>query len=141
MIWLRLRSLFSHQPATAIERRMLWIAIALSVCGTFLVEIPFLLHLAGTSSWQRLAVLAMGFGIILASLLILFWRRYSIAPIRACIAGLESAYLANAALCLVVYSQATGSAWSRAGWLVSMVIVWPIAIELVWLLPRGLRTD
>ncbi|HEY1767277.1 MAG TPA: hypothetical protein VGG26_06460 [Terracidiphilus sp.] len=140
MLWLRLRSLFAR-PSTRIGRRLLWIAVALSICGTLLVETPFLLHLAGTSNWQRLAVLSLGFGVILASALVLFLRRRFIAPFQACIVGLETAYLANAALCLVVYSEATGSTWSRAGWFVCMVIVWPIALELAWLLLRAIRSE
>jgi hypothetical protein len=54
MIWLRLRSLFSSQLSTLTGRRILWIVAGLSTCGTILVELPFLLHLAGTSEWQRL---------------------------------------------------------------------------------------
>jgi hypothetical protein len=49
MIWLRLRSLFSTQPSTAIGRRIFWSAVGASTIGTILVEGPFLLHLAGTS--------------------------------------------------------------------------------------------
>jgi len=56
MIWLRLRALFSRELSTTGERRVIWIATILSVCGTFAVEIPFLLHRAGTSEAQRLAV-------------------------------------------------------------------------------------
>jgi hypothetical protein len=133
MIWLRLRALFSTQSSTPIERRLVWIAIGLSIGGTTLVELPFLLHLAGTSDWQRFAVLGLGFGIVVASAILLFLRRRDISPTRACLVGLDTAYLANAALCLVVYSGATGSTWSRSGWLVSMVLVWPIVLELIWL--------
>jgi hypothetical protein len=140
MIWLRLRSLFSRQPLTLIGRRLIWGLAGLSIVGTILVETPFLLHLAGTSEWQRLAVLSMGFGIMVASGVLLIRRRRSISPVRACLLGLNTAYLANAALCLVVYSQATGNMWSRSGWLVSMVIVWPILFELFWLFSRALRT-
>lgn len=134
MIWLRFRTVFSTQPSTVMGRRVLWAAVAISICGTLLVETPFLLHLAGTSNWQRLAVLSLGLGIILVSLAILLLRRYRIAPSRACIAGILTAYLANAALCLVVYSEATGSPWSRMGWMICMAIVWPMFIELVWIL-------
>ena len=121
-------------------RRLIWSATGLSIAGTLAVESPFLLHLAGTSDWQRLAVLSLGFGIVIASAVILFRRRHRISPTRACLAGLITAYLANAALCLVVYSEATGSIWSRPGWLVSMVIVWPIILELVWLFIQTFRT-
>lgn len=134
MLWLRLRPFLSRRRSTAIGRRPIWIAVGVSICGTLLVETPFLLHLAGTSNWQRLAVLSLGFGILLASGLLLLLHRHRIAPARACIVGLNAAYLANAALCLVVYSEAAGSAWSRAGWLISMVLVWPMILDLGWLL-------
>jgi hypothetical protein len=139
MIWLRLRALFSTRPSTAKGRRFIWCVVGLSVIGTMLVEAPFLLHLAGTSEWQRLAVLSLGFGIMVASAITLFLRRRSISPTRACIAGLETAYLANAALCLVVYAGAAGNLSSRSGWFVAIVIVWPIVLELAWLLIQALR--
>ena len=121
-------------------RRAIWCFVGLSIVGTILVEVPFLLHLAGTSEWQRFAVLSLGFGIVVASAVILFLRRRSISPTRACIAGLETAYLANAALCLVVYAGAAGNLGSRSGWFVAAVIVWPIAGELVWLLIQAFKT-
>ena len=133
MIWLRLRSLLSEQLSTSTGRRLIWIAAGLSACATILVEVPFLLHLAGTSEWQRLAVLGLGFGIVVTSAILLFQRRRDISPTRACLAALNAAYLANAALCLVVYSAAMGTVWSRSGWLVTMVIVWPMVLELVWI--------
>lgn len=132
MIWLRLRALFSKQSSTVKERRLIWCAVGLSIAGTIAVEAPFLLHLAGTSAWQRLSVLSLGFGIVIASALVLFLRRQRISPTRACILGLDTAYLANSALCLVVYNGAAGSSWSRSGWLISFVIVWPIVFELFW---------
>jgi len=101
-----------------------------------LVETPFLLHLAGTSDWQRFAVLGLGFGVMTASGALLLLRRRQIAPTHACIAGLDTAYLANTSLILVVYAGAPGSVSSRTGWFVAMVIVWPIALELVWILSR-----
>jgi hypothetical protein len=54
--------------------------------------------------------------------------------------GLDTAYLANAALCLVVYSGAAGDLRSKSGWLVSIVIVWPIFFELIWLFGQTFRT-
>jgi hypothetical protein len=141
MIWLRLRALFSTQPSTAIGRRLIWTAAGLSIVGTFLVEAPFLLHLAGTSEWQRLAVLGLGFGIVIASGIFLTVRRRQISPTRAGVAGLATAYLANAALCLVVYAGAAGDFWSRSGWMVTSVIVWPIALEHAWLLSCSFRTE
>lgn len=130
MIWLRLRSLFSKQLSTAMGRRLIWSAVGLSISATTLVQVPFLLHLAGTSESQRLSVLSLGFGIVIASAILLFLRRDHFFPTQACLVGLNTAYLANMALCLVVYSGATGSAWSRSGWLVSMVIVWAIIFEI-----------
>jgi len=134
MLWLRLRILFSARPPIVGARRVIWGAVGLSMTGTAFVEAPFLLHLAGTSEWQRLLVLGLGFGTLIASVVVLLLRRRRIPPAHACLLGLDAAYLANLALCLVVYSEATGTMWSRAGWLVSMVLVWPIALELVWLM-------
>jgi len=141
MIWLRLRSVFFRQLSTRTERRFIWSIVGLSIAGTISVETPFLLHLAGTSQWQRLLVLSLGFGVIIASVLILFLRRRQISPTRACILGLNTAYLANAALCLVVYAGAPGNISSRSGWLVSIIIVWPIALELLWSFAQAFRTQ
>jgi len=141
MIWLRLQSLFAAKPSTSVGRRLIWCAVAFSIFGTTLVQVPFLLHLAGTSEWQRLSVLSLGFGIVIASALILLLRRRHISPLRACIIGLDTAYLANAALCLVVYSGAAGSIWSKSGWMISMLIVWPIFFELVWIFLQTFRTQ
>ena len=141
MIWLRLRSLFSAQSLTVIGRRLIWSTVALSIGGTTLVELPFLLHLAGTSEWQRLSVLSLGFGIVVASALILHLRRRHLSPTQACLLGLDAAYLANAALCLVVYNGAAGNLWSKSGWLLTMVIVWPIGLELLWLFGQSFRTQ
>lgn len=139
MIWLRLRELFASQPLSTMRRRMIWSVVILSIAGTTSVETPFLLHLAGTSDWQRFLVLGLGFGIILCSVAVLLLRRRHIPSVPACTAALDTAYLANAALCLIVYSEATGSTWSRLGWFVSIVLVWPIALELVSILAGSLR--
>ena len=139
MIWLRLKDFFSARPPSPFAQRVILGASAFSVVGTILVEIPFLLHLAGTSEWQRLAVLGLGFGIMLASILILLPRRRHLSPIQACVVGLDTAYLANAALCLVVYSGAAGDIWSRSGWIVLMAIIGPIACELLWFFVSTLR--
>jgi hypothetical protein len=138
MIWLRLRALFGERLSTPAGRRVIWIVVGLSVCGTTLVELPFLLHLAGTSDWQRFAVLGLGFGVMTASGILLIVRRRRIAPTRACIAGLDTAYLANMALILVVYAGAPGSFSSRSGWFVAIVIVWPVALELAGIIARPL---
>jgi hypothetical protein len=87
MIWLRLRWLFSAHPLTEIGQRLMWGFAGLSMVGTILVETPFLLHLAGTSAWQRLAVLSLGFGIMIASAVLLVRRRRYISPVRACLLG------------------------------------------------------
>jgi hypothetical protein len=131
MIWLRLRALLGKESSTSSGRRAIWAVVGLSICGTTLVELPFLLHLAGTSDWQRFAVLGLGFGVMIVSGVLLFLRRRRIAPTRACIAGLNTAYLANMALVLVVYAGVPGSFSSRSGWFVAMVIVWPMLFELL----------
>jgi len=141
MIWIRLRSLFSTQSSTAGGGRVLWIAIGLSIAGTILVELPFLLHLAGTSDWQRLAVLSLGFGVMVASGILLFLRRRHLSPTHACVAALVTAYLANAALCLVVYAGAPGRLASRSGWFVTIVILWPILFELYSLFSQSFRSS
>jgi len=135
MIWLRLRAFFSRQLSTPTGRRLIWIAVGLSIFGTILVEAPFLLHLAGTSEWQRLAVLSLGLGIVIASAALLYIRRRHIflSPTRACLVGLNTAYLANAVLCLIVYSSAMGPIRSRSGWFVTVVIVWPMILEIIWI--------
>lgn len=138
MIWLRLRALFAGRASTSGGRRVLWSAIGLSAAGTILVESPFLLHLAGTSQWQRFIVLGLGLGILLGGAGILLVRRRALEPEDACIAGLSAAYLANAALCLVVYAGVPGTIASRSAWFVCVAIVWPMAIEMAWLLGRAL---
>ena len=141
MIWLKLRALFSNRLSTAMERRAIWIVAGLSALGTILVEVPFLLHLAGTSEWQRLAVLGLGFGIVIASAIILYARRHHISPTRACAAALCTAYLANASLCLVVYSDAAGAWRTRSGWLLEMAIFWPIVLGLLWHFIQAFRAQ
>jgi hypothetical protein len=141
MIWLRLRWLVFGTIATVKGRRLIWSAVGLSICGTILVETPFLLHLAGTSEWQRLVVLGLGLGIVVAALILLLLRRRDMFPATAYLIGLDTAYLANAAVCLVVYSDATGPVWSRSGWFVTAVIAGPIFFELIWLSGRSLRTQ
>lgn len=141
LIWVRLRSLTSGQPLTPLAYRITLIVASLSICGTLAVETPFLLHLAGTSEWQRVVILALGLGIIVASGAILLWRRERMPPDHVCSVGLIMAYLANATLCLVVYSNASGTVWSRSGWLITMVIVWPMALDLVWIYIDSFRKN
>lgn len=140
MVWLRVRALLSRQP-TLIGSRVLWTAIGLSICGTVAVETPFLRHLAGTSEWQRLIVLGLGLGVVIASVTLLLTRRRSMSPASAHLIGLDTAWLANASVCLIVYADATGTLWSRSGWVVTAVIVWPILLELVWLSARSLHSQ
>jgi hypothetical protein len=141
MIWLRLRALFSNRLSTVTERCLIWGIVGLSIAGTIAVETPFLLHLAGTSDWQRFSVLGLGFGIMIASAILLFLRRGNIDLQRAYFAGLNTAYLANAALVLVVYSDAPGKIGSRSGWPLLMTIIWPILFELIWIFVQSFRQD
>ena len=144
MIWLRLRSLFSERLSTPAGRRLIWAIVALSICGTMSVELPFLLrlgNLARMNEWRQLSVLCPTFGIVIVSGALLFLRRRDMVPTRACLVGLNAAYLANAALCLVVYGPMPGTAGSRSGWIVAMVIVWPMMLELVGIFIRSFRTS
>src|SRR5271167_4718379 len=43
--------------------------------------------------------------------------------------------------CLVVYSAAVGTVWSRSGWLVTMLIVWPMVLELFWIFIQSFKTQ
>jgi hypothetical protein len=133
MIWLRLRAFFSKESSTSIERRFIWTVAILCICGTFAVEIPFLLHRAGTSEAQRLAVLVLGYGIPIVTAVLGLKRRAKILPTQACLIGLNAAYLANGGLCLPVYGQVAGALSSKPGWLVMLVIVWPLLLEIVWI--------
>ena len=132
-IWVRAR-LLSAQRTSWVERRVVWGIIGLSVCGTLLVEAPFLLHLAGARGWPSLTLLVTGLGVLGLSGTVLFYRRHYWSPARACMAGLNTAYLANAALCLIVYGSMTGTRYSRIGWLITMVLIWPMLFELAWIL-------
>jgi hypothetical protein len=137
MIWLRLCFFFSKQLSTPRGRRILWIAVVLCICGTILVEVPFLLHRAGTSELQRLMVIGTGLGTIIVSATLLYRLRHKISPTRACLAGLNTAYIANAALCLIVYASAPGPGRSKLGWIITMGTVWPMVIELVWIFAQA----
>src|SRR5205807_7184590 len=143
MVWLRLRALGSRRLSTAAGRRLIWTFVAVSICGTILVEIPILLrlgNLAHMNAWRQLSILCPTFGIMIASGVLLFLTRRDILPTRACLVGLITAYLANAALCLVVYGPMPGTTRSRSGWIVTMVIVWPMLLELVWIFSRSFGT-
>ena len=137
-IWIRARLLSALQTSW-VERRVVWGIVGLSVCGTLLVEAPFLLHLPGARGWPSLTLLVTGLGILGLSGTVLFSRRHYLSPTRACLAGLNTAYLANAALCLIVYAFMPGSRYSRIGWLITMVLVWPMLLDLALILSD--RTD
>lgn len=137
-LWFSLQSLRGRTGPHASFRFISGFA-ALSAIGTILVEVPFLLHLAGTSDWQRVMVLSFGLGILLISAAVLFLRRRIIPPLALCIASVIAAYLANASLCLVVYASSPGASSTRTGWFVTVVLVWPMALELLWLLTRSFR--
>lgn len=143
MLWLLLRSLFSTRLSTPAGRRLVWIVVALSICGTILVTLPFVFrlgNLARMNEWRRLSILGPTLGIVIVSGALLFLRRHEIPPTRACLAGLNSAYLSNAALCLVVYGPMPGTVRSKLGWIVTLVIVWPMLLELVWIFIRSFKT-
>lgn len=139
VLWLSIQSLSSGRTAGRGIQLITGIA-ALSAIGTALVEVPFLLHLAGTSAWQSFTVLGLGFGILLVSAAVLVVQRRSFSPLASCISSLLAAYLANASLCLVVYASAPGVPSTRSGWFVTVVLVWPMAIELLWLLTHKTQT-
>ena len=141
MIWLRLRPLFSTQLSTPIERRLIWSAVACSVACTTLVHVPYLLHLVGTSEDQRLSVPSLIFGLAACGAMAALLLRRPISPTRACLVGLDAAYLANATLCLIMFREPSGLHWWRVGWLVSVVIYWPILLELMWLLIQTSRAN
>jgi hypothetical protein len=136
MIWLQSRALFSRALPTKLGRRLIWTMTALSICGTIAVTLPFLLrlgNLAHMNEWRRFSILGPTYGILIATGALLLRSRRSIPPTRAAFAGLNAAYLANAALCLVVYGPMPGTLPSRYGWIVTMAIVWPMLLELVWI--------
>jgi hypothetical protein len=139
-VWLSLQTLLGKKGAPVSYRIISGFA-AISAIGTVLVEVPFLLHLAGTSAWQSFIVLGLGFGILLFSAAVLLFRRRVIPKLAWCIASIIAAYLANASLCLVVYASSPGAASTRTGWFVTMVLVWPLALELLWLLTRSFRPE
>lgn len=136
MVWLRLRSLVSKRLSTPTGRRLIWIAVALSICGTISVTLPFLLRLGNLASMKEsrwLSILCPTLGIIVASGALLFFKRGEILPTRACVVGLNTAYIANAAFCVAVYAPMAGTIRSKLGWIVTVVIVWPMLLELLWI--------
>jgi len=138
VLWLSAQSLLGSKDAPVGLRLIAGIA-ALSGIGTVLVEVPFLLHLAGTSAWQTFTVLGLGLGILLFSAAVLVLRRPSIPSLEWCMGSLVAAYLANASLCLVVYASAPGAPSTRIGWFITLPLVWLMALELLWILARSSR--
>lgn len=137
MIWLRFQALRS-QPVSSLAGRG-WICYASGVCvlGTLLVELPFLLHLAGTSEWQRLVVLGLGVGSMLASGALLFLCYRGLSPARACLVAVNTAYLGNAALCLIVYSPGIGHLAANPGWPVTLAVLCFVVPEQLWIFVRS----
>jgi hypothetical protein len=137
MIWLRLRSLGSKHLSTSVGRRLIRAAVALSICGTILVEAPFLLRLGNLSHMRTgrwLSVTCPAFGVMIACAALLILRRNQISPTRACLVGLNAAYLANAAICLFIYAPMRNS-----GWFVIMAIASFMTLELVSIFIRSFR--
>jgi hypothetical protein len=142
MTWVCLHSLFSRRWLAPYERRLIWVIIVLSICGTLSVTVPFLLRLgtlARMSEWRWLAILVPTFGILIASGALLSLARRRMLPTRASLVGLNTAYLANAVFCLVVYAPMPGTARSRSGWIVTTVIVGPMLLELLWIFVQSFR--
>ncbi|HEY2116895.1 MAG TPA: hypothetical protein VGJ51_17490 [Candidatus Angelobacter sp.] len=140
MVWLYIRSLFSARPSTPVGRRVIWTVVALSICGTISVTVPFLLRLGNLAQMKEgrwLSILCPTLGIMIVSGALLFLRRRDIVPTSACLAGLCTAYLANAAFCLVVYAPMPGTAGSRSGSITTLAIIWPMLLELVWIFVRS----
>ena len=142
MIWLRLRSLFSSRLSTPAGRRVIWILVALLICGTIAVALPFVLRLGNLARMKEarwLLIICPTLGIILASGILLLFRRRQIPATRACLVGLNAAYLANAAFCVTVYAPMPGTLRSKSGWMVTVVIVWPMLLELLWIFMQSFR--
>lgn len=134
-LWLSVQAILTIKKTPAGLRIISGIALASGI-GTILVEVPFMLHLAGTSAWQTFSVLSLGLGILLLSAVVLVLRRRSIPAIDWSICCLLAAYLANASLCLVVYASSPGDPSTRSGWFVTLALAGPMALELLWLLVR-----
>ena len=73
------------------------------------------------------------FGVMIACAALLILRRNQISPTRACFVGLNAAYLANAAICLVLYAPMRNS-----GWFVIMAVASFMTLELVGIFIQSL---
>lgn len=142
MIWLRLRSLFSRRLSTPSGRRVIWIFVTLLICGAIVGAAPFLLRLGNLARMKEgrwLSIICPFLGIIIASGVLLFFKGRELPPTRACLVGLNTAYLANAAFCVTVYGPMPGTVSSKLGSMVMLVIVWPMLLELVWIFMQSFR--
>jgi hypothetical protein len=137
MIWLRVRTLQSKPVLSVAGRRWIWGASGVCVVGTLLVELPFLLHLAGTSEWQPLIVLSVGLGTVIASGAFLFICYRGLSATSVCLVALNTAYLGDAALCLIVYSPGIGHIPSNPGWPVTLGVVCFVVAEQIWMFVRS----
>lgn len=134
MLWLGLPALFSAGQSKGRRFGPLLVLASISSIGTALVEAPFVALRAGTSALQRFEVIVLGLGVLCAGASVLVARRRRIRGGDASLMALSTAYLANLAICLIVYSEATGSVWSKFGWLASTVLAVPMGAEWLWLL-------
>jgi hypothetical protein len=116
---------------------LIWAAVALSICGTILVEAPVLLRLGNLSHMRTgrwLSLIGPAFGVMIACAALLILRRSQISPTRACFVGLNAAYLANAAICLILYAPMRNS-----GWFLIMAIASFMTLELAWIFIESFR--
>jgi len=74
------------------------------------------------------------FGVMIACAALLILRHNRISPTRACFVGLNVAYLANAAICLVLYAPMRNS-----GWFVILGVASFMTLELVWIFIQSFR--
>jgi hypothetical protein len=79
-------------------------------------------------------VICPAFGVMIACAAFLILRRSQIFPTRACLVGLNAAYLANAAICLFIYAPMRNS-----GWFVIMAIASFMILELVSIFIQSFR--
>lgn len=137
MIWLRLQSIFSRSSLSLAGRRFVWVLVALSVCGTMTVEVPFILRLGNFAHLgieRVLSVVCFGLGPMAVCGLILLLRLRNISPSNACFVGLNGAWLANAGLCLYFYAP-----MREPGWTATIIFSCFMALEIAWIFLWSLR--
>jgi hypothetical protein len=138
MIWLHLRSLMSPKSSVLAGRRLIWIFVAISVCGTLVVEIPFVLRMGNYAHMaiaRQLSAIAAGLGPLLVCGAILILRNRNLSSIRADFVGLNGAYLANATLCLLFYAP-----MRQSGWTLTLLLGCFMVLEIVWILFSSFKT-